>query len=197
MKQLITLILAALISGSSSGQEMSNEWKSFLEKGIYADIMTDEGITFQAGESYPSLIVLLEGSAIETSIQYNGDQDLSNTEAQLITVDKTYIKSDVELFVINSHLWKKMEDSWNIVIVDGPIMAYKPSLEAEDAYVKKGDEDAISINGLMLGFKKSMAKLVADYTDLAGKISGKEKGYRMIDGKFFEILHEYNQWASK
>ena len=50
----------------------------------------------------------------------------------------------------------------------------------------------VNFEKMLIGFKKKMSKLVADYPELAKKIADKEEGYRWADIE--KIVKEYNNW---
>ena len=60
--------------------------------------------------------------------------------------------------------------------------------------IQKGDEDPISTTKLLLNFRGTMMKLVADDKELADKIDRKEKGYGRLETE--AIISEYNTWAA-
>lgn len=59
----------------------------------------------------------------------------------------------------------------------------------------KNDEKAVSTQKFILGFSKKMAEMIKDNTELAAKVSNKEKGYGLfhIDA----IIDEYNENCTK
>ena len=54
------------------------------------------------------------------------------------------------------------------------------------------DGEIINFQHMLLGFKKKMSKVVADYPELSKKIANKEDGYRSSDIE--KIAREYNEW---
>jgi len=66
----------------------------------------------------------------------------------------------------------------------------------EKVIFQKGDEKPFEMSSFILGFTKKMSALVADYKELADKVTKKEKGYGML--ATYDIIKEYNDWyASK
>ena len=94
----------------------------------------------------------------------------------------------------------KMEDAFLNAVVIGPISIYTYYNYKEGGnpertttqYMQLPDKSVIDISGLLLGFAKKMPDYVADYEDLANKISKKEKGYKL--GNLNDIAREYNSW---
>ncbi len=66
-----------------------------------------------------------------------------------------------------------------------------PQFEEKEILVKVG-EKPIEASMLALGFTKKMSNLVADYKELADKITNKEKGYGFTS--YDKIVKEYNSW---
>lgn len=60
--------------------------------------------------------------------------------------------------------------------------------------IQKGDEDPVSTTKLLMNFRGTMVKLVADDKELADKIDRKEKGYGRLE--ILQIIDEYNTWAA-
>ncbi len=57
---------------------------------------------------------------------------------------------------------------------------------------KMPDGELVNFDKMLIGFKKKMSKLVADYPELSKKIAGKQAGYRRSDIE--KIVKEYNEW---
>jgi hypothetical protein len=66
-------------------------------------------------------------------------------------------------------------------------------IHSDEIVWQKGSEDPVQHTDFVLGFAKKMSKLVADNTELAAKVSNKEKGYGLTS--VFSIIEEYNRWA--
>ena len=62
-------------------------------------------------------------------------------------------------------------------------------------FVKNGDEEAKTIAGFALKFADKMSEWISDNTDLAGKVSAKEKGYGALN--MLNIIEEYNKNCEK
>lgn len=52
--------------------------------------------------------------------------------------------------------------------------------------------DPITMSYFGLSFAKKLSDYISDYPALAGKVSGKEKGYGLLN--LYAIIDEYNQW---
>jgi hypothetical protein len=57
---------------------------------------------------------------------------------------------------------------------------------------KMPDGKLVNFDKMLIGFKKKMSKLVADYPELSKKIAEKQSGYRWNDIE--KIVAEYNEW---
>lgn len=66
---------------------------------------------------------------------------------------------------------------------------YNRIYATKTVYYREGAEP-LDNESMALGFKKKMAALVSDNEELAGKVSKKEKGYRMMNVE--KIIEEYN-----
>lgn len=94
----------------------------------------------------------------------------------------------------------KMEQAFLNTVVNGPISLYGYYNFKEDAqpqktttqYMQLPDGQIVDVSGMLLGFAKKMPEFVADYPDLANKISKKEKGYKF--GNLNDVAREYNEW---
>ncbi|MBL7730246.1 MAG: hypothetical protein JNM88_03645 [Chitinophagaceae bacterium] len=89
---------------------------------------------------------------------------------------------------------------FNLVSKDGAITEFTFYSEdgnatAEPVYQKPHDPNftkPVQISYFALGFAKKVSEYVADYPALAAKVSGKEKGYGMLN--LLAIFDEYNAW---
>ncbi len=89
---------------------------------------------------------------------------------------------------------------FNLVTKDGGITEYvfyseDGAATAEPVYHKANDPEnnkPLQISYFALGFAKKVSEYVADYPALAAKVSGKEKGYGMLN--LLAIFDEYNVW---
>lgn len=94
----------------------------------------------------------------------------------------------------------EMEQAFLNVAVYGPVTVYNYYNYNESAekpksitqYMQLPDAEITIVNKMMLGFSKKMPKYIEDYTDLAKKVSKKEKGYKFM--QLSKIIEEYNQW---
>ncbi|MBL7748856.1 MAG: hypothetical protein JNM19_15570 [Chitinophagaceae bacterium] len=89
---------------------------------------------------------------------------------------------------------------FNLVTKDGGITEYvfyseDGSATPEPVFHKPHDPNnnkPLQMGYFALGFAKKVAEYVSDYPALAAKVSGKEKGYGMLN--LLAIFDEYNAW---
>ncbi len=112
-------------------------------------------------------------------------------------------------------LFKK--PNFNLVVEDGAIRMYEWYATVENYHsiskqsgeswsefdarrfetkviVAKVPTEPIELSMLGLSFAKKMPDLIADHTELAQKVSAKEKGYTFL--RMYEVIREYNEWSA-
>jgi hypothetical protein len=83
----------------------------------------------------------------------------------------------------------------NLVNVRSPqesLADFDARIHNDEIVWQKGDETPVQQADFVMGFAKKMSKLVAEDTELAKKVSDKEKGYGL--GNIYNIISEYNKW---
>lgn len=68
----------------------------------------------------------------------------------------------------------------------------QPQVYDSEIFVIKPNEDAVSTDRLVIGFKKVFSNYLSDNKEIAKKIANKEPGYKMSSVK--DIIKEYNAW---
>jgi hypothetical protein len=92
---------------------------------------------------------------------------------------------------------------FNLVTKDGAITEYvfyseDGSYTPEPVFHKPHDANnnkPLQMGYFALGFAKKLGEYVSDYPELAAKVTGKEKGYGMLN--LLAIIAEYNEWYAK
>jgi len=119
------------------------------------------------------------------------------------------LKSDLEGFIINNNVWALRQtplgDLWCVINKHGAIDQYTyvtSDGERDGSAVVTGQvtrnrfqPDLVTNSELMLGYKKKMASMVADYPELAAKVTAGEKGYGFTS--MGNVIDEYNVWYEK
>lgn len=67
-----------------------------------------------------------------------------------------------------------------------------PVLNEVKSYMQLPDGAVIDVSGLLLGYAKKMSEYVKDDSELAAKITNKEKGYGVLN--INNAVREYNKW---
>lgn len=67
-----------------------------------------------------------------------------------------------------------------------------PEINTVKTYIQLPDGKVVDASGLLLGFPKKMSEYVKDFTELATKITNKEKGYGFAN--INSVVREYNTW---
>jgi hypothetical protein len=115
-------------------------------------------------------------------------------------------QTDLDAFEIGKNKWVIIthggEKQFGIIHIDGAIKDYSvfriPVARVtgdyvEERYIRKLDAEPISNGAFMLKFKKHILEMVADDTELIGKINAGEKGYKSFINSV-KIVTEYNEW---
>lgn len=122
---------------------------------------------------------------------------------------KEFGPEDIKGYKVGDKLYRSINFSgglnnkalrFNLVSKDGAITEFTFYSEdgnatAEPVYHKPHDPEnnkPVQISYFGLGFAKKVSAYVADYPELAAKVSNKEKGYGMLN--LLAIFDEYNAW---
>lgn len=159
---------------------------------------------------HPGTVTTLEGQTIQGYV-INTDNSRNQKECVFYTDYKdsrsrsVYHPSDITGYSIENSQYKSISYSGNIgfgkasknfifLAKPGAVTTYIYRAPEEQVFWQKGNEEPVSNASMLLGFKKSVLKLVGDNAEMAGKIERKEKGYSVI--YLTQIIDEYNAWAS-
>lgn len=158
---------------------------------------------------HPGTVTTLEGQVIQGYID-NSD-NVSNQNRCIFYIDykdrrsmKKYGPADIAGYSVENNQYKSINYSGslklgkagkNFVYVSKPgaITTYIYWVPDEEVLWAKGNEEPVGTASLVLGFRKNMLKLIADHTELAGKVERKEKGFGPLN--VLDIINEYNVWA--
>lgn len=87
------------------------------------------------------------------------------------------------------------------VMEAGPITLYDynffdagatPEINEVKTYIQLPNSEVVDVSGMLMGFPKKMSAYVKDFSELAAKITNKEKGYGFTN--INSIVREYNTW---
>lgn len=122
---------------------------------------------------------------------------------------KEFGPDDIKSYKVADKLYRSINYSggllnkplrFNLVTKDGAITEFTfysedGAAKPEGVYHKPNDPNNNKpqpISYFALGFAKKVSEYVSDYPELAAKVSGKEKGYGMLN--LLAIFDEYNTW---
>lgn len=171
------------------------------------------GKVYKVGKIYPGFYVTAAGDTVNGYF-YHGNQTQNQKECRFYKNEmdprpaQVFKPEALKSWKVADKLYRSINYSggllekplrFNLVTNDGPICEYifynEDGSEPKTVYVKAHDEANSKPRELQyfgMGFAKRMAEYVADYPELAKKITDKEKGYGML--KILEIIQEYNTW---
>ena len=203
MKRLLTICLL-LLQGSLFAQtyELPVKWKEYFADRNFSRFYVTEEYLLEEGTAYETLLLFADGTAAETSLTFPGMKYMLlslDSHDELQTTDGVILKSKLQALVVNNYYFKKVNDRWHWFSVEGPISVFTFLDEGTmvTAIHNTRQKDMLEMATLALGYKKKMMKLLGDYTELSDKIAAKEKGYKFLDGKTNEVVHEYNLWVKE
>ncbi len=158
---------------------------------------------------YPGTVTTLDGKVIEgyvlnQSSEQNQKECIFYADANDSRSKKIYRPEDLISYNIENYQYRTVNYSGPIkigksvrrfafVAKPGAITTYAYWGPQEEMFWAKGNEEPVTGTSLAMGFKKNMAKLIGDDTELMGKVDRKEKGYGMLN--ILDIINEYNQKA--
>ena len=188
MKQLITIILLVLFSGTIYAQYTQVEvtMKDGSKREGFAKIpsFTTNNISFKTEE-------LDKAQSIKS-------KDIKilvfNTDNGIVEMEFLYCRTNETVAIV-------VEWGWITVVSRGTVTTYTGELpnvagarrSGNDTFLychREGEKYAEAVPGI--GFSGKMAKYFSDYPELSEKIKEKEDGYKFNDIK--EIIAEYNTW---
>jgi hypothetical protein len=162
---------------------------------------------------YPGTVTMLNGEILKGYIinsdnVNNQNQCVFYGDYQDARSRRTFKPADIAGYSIENNQYKSIVYSGNISFLksSGKHFVYiaKPGAittylywatdQSQQVLWQKGTEEPVSNATMLLSFKKTMLKLVADDTELAGKIDRKDTGYGMMG--MVRIIDEYNAWTA-
>lgn len=172
------------------------------------------GKVYIIGKIYPGYYVTNSNDTIQGYFEH-GSQVSGQKKCRYYVneMDKKPTKEfgpdDIKSYKVADKLYRSINYSggllnkplrFNLVTKDGAITEYTfysedGAANAEGVYHKANDPNnnkPVPISYFALGFAKKVSEYVADYPQLAAKVSGKEKGYGMLS--LLAIFDEYNAW---
>lgn len=124
------------------------------------------------------------GDKIYRSINYSGGLIAKPIRFNLLLEDGHLVR----------YMWYNKEDM-NVRMGNETEYDFDKRINTEKQVYKKGDEQPFDHDKFALRWGKVMSALVADYKELADKITNKEDGYGFT--KHYDIIKEYNEWYAK
>lgn len=175
------------------------------------------GKIYQAGKIYPGFYVTNTNDTVQGYFQHgtpagNQKKCLFYTNEMDRKPASEFKPDDIKSYKVADKLYRSIPFSgglnnkalrFNLVTRDGAITQYvfyseDGNATPEPVFHKPGDAEnskPLQMGYFALGFAKKMGAYVADYAELAAKVTGKEKGYGMLD--LLAIIDEYNAWFEK
>lgn len=172
------------------------------------------GKVYVIGKIYPGYYVTNSNDTVYGYFEH-GNQVGNQKKCYFYTneMDKKHTKDfkpeDIKSYKVADKLYRSINFSgglmnkplrFNLVNKDGAITEYifyseDGNAKAEPVYHKPHDPEnnkPQQIGYFAIPFAKKVSAYVADYPELAAKVSGKEKGYGMLN--LLAIFDEYNAW---
>lgn len=172
------------------------------------------GRIYMVGRIYPGFYVT---NANDTVFGYfeHGTQAGNQKKCSFYTNEmdkkpaKEFRPEDIKSYKVADKLYRSINFSggltakplrFNLVTKDGGITEYvfyseDGAATAEPVFHKAHDPEnnkPVQISYFGLGYAKKLSAYLADYPELANKVSGKEKGYGVLN--LLAIIDEYNVW---
>jgi hypothetical protein len=172
------------------------------------------GKVYQTGKIYPGFYVLNNNDTVQGYFLH-GTQAGNQKKCFFYTneMDKkptsNFTPEEIKSYKVADKLYRSINFSgglmakplrFNLVTKDGGITEYVFYSEdgastPEPVFHKPNDpanNKPLQMSYFGLGFAKKLSEYVSDYPALAAKVSGKEKGYGMLN--LLAIIDEYNVW---
>ena len=172
------------------------------------------GQIYQVGKIYPGFYVTNNNDTVQGYFQHGtqaGGQKkciFYNNEMDKKPVSE-FRPEDIKSYKVADKLYRSINFSggltskplrFNLVTKDGAITQYVFYSEdgaalPEPVFHKPNDPSnnkPLQMSYFGLGFAKKLGEYVSDYPGLAAKVTGKEKGYGMLN--LLAIIDEYNAW---
>jgi len=175
------------------------------------------GNTYKYNKIYPGYYVTLEGDTVSGYLRH-GDKVKNQNSCEFFQneMDKKstakFSPKDISAYAVGDKVYRSINYSgglfakplrFNLVLRDGAITEFvfyseDGTAEERGVFHKPHDEKnsaPVEVSSFALKFTQKMSDYVADYPELANKITNKEKGYGLIH--ILDIINEYNTWYSK
>lgn len=175
------------------------------------------GQIYQVGKIYPGFYVTNANDTVQGYFMH-GTQAGNQKKCSFYTNEmdrkpsKEFKPEDIKSYKVADKLYRTINFSgglnnkalrFNLVTKDGGITQYvfyseDGSATAEPVFHKPNDANnnkPLQMGYFALGFAKKLGEYVSDYPELAAKVTGKEKGYGMLN--LLAIIDEYNEWYAK
>jgi hypothetical protein len=172
------------------------------------------GKIYQIGKIYPGFYVTNSNDTVQGYFLH-GNQPGNQKKCYFYTneMDKKatseFKPEDIKSYKVADKLYRSINFSgglmakplrFNLVTKDGGISEYvfysEDGAAAPEPVFHKAHDLAnnkpLQMSYFGLGFAKKLSEYVSDYPALAAKVSGKEKGYGMLN--LLVIIDEYNVW---
>lgn len=172
------------------------------------------GKVYTVGKIYPGFYVNNANDTVNGYFQHgtqagNQKKCLFYTNEMDRKATSEFKPDDIKSYKVGDKLYRSINFSgglnnkalrFNLVTKDGGITEYvfyseDGNATAEPVFHKPNDPNnnkPQQMGYFALGFAKKVAEYVSDYPALAAKVSGKEKGYGMLN--LLAIFDEYNVW---
>ncbi|MCX6317100.1 MAG: hypothetical protein NTW29_07405 [Bacteroidetes bacterium] len=182
--------------------------------GLQSSAQDWTGQVYQVGKIYPGYYVKNSNDTVYGYFQH-GTQAGNQKKCFFYTneMDRKpsaeFKPEDIKSYKVADKLYRSINYSgglmakplrFNLVTKDGAITEYvfyseDGNATPEPVYHKPHDPEnskPISITYFGLAFAKKLGGYLADYPELSAKVTGKEKGYGMLNLQ--AIIAEYNDW---
>jgi hypothetical protein len=172
------------------------------------------GRVYQVGKIYPGFYVTNSNDTIQGYFLH-GNQAANQKKCVFYTNEmdrkstSEFKPDEIKSYKVADKLYRSINFSggltskplrFNLITKDGAITEYvfyseDGSFTPEPVFHKPHDaanNKPLQMGYFALGFAKKLGEYVADYPELAAKVTGKEKGYGMLN--LLAIIAEYNEW---
>lgn len=190
-RTVLLLSLLVLISTDSIAQENNYLENTFYEGQItHSDGTTETGFVEYSNRSDRYEKVNFRQESDGKSKRYK----LKDLKGYTINDDLRFVAIEYEDVMFKGRGFLALQE-------EGCISIYYKEVYDDEKYtwdkvivMVKGDE-AINYQKFAFNFSKSFSEFISDDSELAAKVSEKEKGYGML--KMFDIVEEYNERCEK
>jgi len=174
---------------------------------------------YRIGELVPGYIIKANGEKVEgfceAQLRYEANGIGNSNQTRVIFYldkndkkgKKIYKPDSVKEYLIGDKVYKTMNYSGGLTSKPlrfvlrtkeaciGEYVWYNSSDPYEVHLYQKADEKPFETSYFATNYAEKMSKLVSEDTELAQKVSNKEKGYGLL--KLLDVIAEYNKWCSE